>query len=43
MHALRLFELNTTALILKNSEQRDERQIHCRPAWGKTSSLFIVV
>ena len=35
MHALRLFELNTTALIMKNSEQRDERQIHCWPSLGK--------
>ena len=43
MHALRLFELNTTALILKNPEQRDERQIHCWPAWGKMNSLCNVV
>jgi hypothetical protein len=41
--ALRLFDLNRAALILKNSEQRDERQIHCWPAWGKTISLCIVV
>src|ERR1700730_2239269 len=39
----KLFELNTTALILSKPEQRDERQIHCGSAWGKTSQLGIIV
>jgi hypothetical protein len=41
--ALRLFDLSTAAFILKNPEQRDERQIHCWPAWGQTSSLCNIV
>src|SRR5450432_4137415 len=40
----RLFELNATTLSFRNnSEQRDERQIHCWPAWGKTGALCNIV